>query len=286
MSVSATAPNTCGMQRTAYGSCTRSQFSWLRADLTVGEQPPEAVRNIVLARQAAGGMNAGIEGRVAPGQRIDGQSAHDDRAVQQVLRAQQSFDGKRGAELCAVEERESFLGFELERSNARGMRYFLGRQCATALARLTFADQREGEMRERARSPEAPTEPRPGMTGSTSRLRRAMQRLDHQWANAGKPRRETIGLEEQDTADDRIRQGLADAATVAADQVELQLLDLACGNLPIGECAETGGDAIAHTAVSDRCRNACRGWPARADAHPRPARVSGATARSWQASRW
>jgi hypothetical protein len=115
-------------------------------------------------------------------------------------------------------------------------------------------------MRERARSPLAPTEPRAGTTGSTRGSRHSSSSSTGLEPRAGAPfasafARSSIAAR---TISSGIR--LADAARVAAQEAELQLLGQLLRDRLRDEAAEAGVDAVGVLARPwPRCRRPPRG---------------------------
>ena len=95
-----------------------------------------------------------------------------------------------------------------------------------------------------ARSPLAPTEPRLGTTGSTPAVEALEQQLDELRPRAGAPLRERVRAQQHRRADDLVRVRVADAARVAAQQPELELLGQLLRDRLRDEAAEAGVDAV------------------------------------------
>ena len=85
-----------------------------RHDAAAFEQFAIRGGDVDLALMAADGVDARIERNVASLGRLQRKRAGDDRRREDVLGAQQSADGERGRHLGAVDQREAFLGSELD----------------------------------------------------------------------------------------------------------------------------------------------------------------------------
>ena len=103
-----------------------------------------------------------------------------------------------------------------------------------------------------ARSPDAPTDPRLGITGSRPRSSICDQRLEDDVAGARVALGEHVGAQQHQRPGRLGPDGLPDAAAVAQHQVALQFDDIVAGDGHVRELAEAGGDAVDHPAVGDQ----------------------------------
>lgn len=101
---------------------------------------------------------------------IGGERAGHERRPQAAMRPEEAGQSQGRRDLRAVDEREPLLGGEGERFEAGAGEGVAGGQADAPEQGLALADHHRGHMGDvGARSPEAPTEPWPGMTGSRSR---------------------------------------------------------------------------------------------------------------------
>ena len=109
-----------------------------------------------------------------------------------------------------------------------------------------------------------------GHAGKDATVETVDQELDGRRPGAGVPFRERVRAKQHRGPDDVVRVGLADTARVAAQEAELELLDLGPAGIVWGdEAAEAGVDAvgvlvsIATSSTSARAASIC--WVAAAD---------------------
>ena len=111
-------------------------------------------------------VDALIERRIAAFQRIHRHGAGDDGGGEHVFGAEQSRQGQRRGHLRAVDQRQAFLGAQLERLKSRASRR-PSAAGSTAPRTRTWPMPSSTVLRcaKGARSPDAPTEPCAGITG-------------------------------------------------------------------------------------------------------------------------
>ena len=102
-----------------------------------------------------------------------------------------------------------------------------------------------------ARSPEAPTEPWPGMTGIEVRLQAGGQMLDRRPAHARGALREARELQRHHQPHDGSRQRLADAGGMREHDVALERREIGGADAHAGELSEAGVDAVDRLALRD-----------------------------------
>ena len=102
-----------------------------------------------------------------------------------------------------------------------------------------------------ARSPDAPTDPWPGMTGIRSAFRQAVQMLDGGPAHARGALREARELERHHQAHDGGRQRLADAGGMREHDVALERREIGGADAHARELSEAGVDAVDRLALGD-----------------------------------
>ena len=110
--------------------------------------------------------------------------------------------------------------------------------------RLPFADERQREMRERREVAARPDRAARGHPRQHAAVQALEQQLDGHDARAGEPLRERVRAQQHRGADDVVGVRLADAARMAAQEAQLQLLGELLRNVSRDEAAEAGVDAV------------------------------------------
>ena len=189
-------------------------------------------------------VNAVVEGRIAALQRVHRHGARDDRGAEHVLGAEQSRQCQRGGYLCAVDERESFLGVQSDSLQSRQAQPFGRRQHLASHADAAHAQQRGAQVRQRGE-----------IAGGAHRSLRRDHRIDlvleqcheafHQsQRDAGMTSRQRVDLERENQPDDGVGQGVADAGRVRKQEISLQQFELVRGYARLCEQPEARVDAI------------------------------------------
>jgi hypothetical protein len=115
-------------------------------------------------------VDARVEGAVAAARGVHRQRADHQRRFQHRLEAEQRVQRQRGAGLRAVDQRQAFLGRQLQRRDALGAQR-VGRRAALAVHHeLALAHQRQRHVRQRRQVALAPTEPWLGTQGTRPAL--------------------------------------------------------------------------------------------------------------------
>ncbi len=185
-----------------------------------------------------------VEARPRALERLERERAGEVGDAGEPSRAHEREGGHRGHELRAVDQRQTLLRRQRDRLEPRG-----GERVGAAVERPgeprpTLADERQGQVRERrevaARADRA--------AGGDARQHAPVQALDQQLdrldARAGVALCERVRAQQHRRPDDVGRIGLADPTRMAAEQPELELLDLIVGNRLGDEAAEAGVDAV------------------------------------------
>src|SRR5690606_35541731 len=200
------------------------------------EQQAKTPRDFDLVRGSTRFMYASVEWRVTARKPIDRECPRDDRGCEQGFRSKQPVERERQAQLSSIDERETFFCLERDRCEARRIAYGSTFEALIAAERLAFADQAQRDVRER--SEVAGCADRAARRNDRQHvvLEQGEQRLYDFGSCAGEACSEGIRFQEQDEPHDRARQRVADAARVAAHQVQLQLTNLLGGNALVREC--------------------------------------------------
>ena len=218
------------------------------------------------------------EARARALQRLERQRAGEVGRLREPARAHEAERAERGHELRAVDEREPLLRLQPDglEPDARRAPPPPGRSSPSTDA---SPSPTSGSARcaSGARSPLAPTEPRLGTCGQHAAVEALDQQLDRLDPRARVALRERVRAQQHRRAHDLVRVRLADAARVAAQQAELQLLGQLLGNRLRDEAAEAGVDAVrvlaraVRGALDELARRAIRSRAASASATGRAA---------------
>ena len=158
----------------------------------------------------------------------------------------------RGHELGAVDQRQALLGGEHERLQAGAAQSLgAGHHLAVQLDHA-LADQRQGQVCERCQVAAGAQRAARRHHRVHARGEQRQQQLDGLAADAGRAGRERVRAQQHRGPHDLGREGVTDAAGVAAQQVELQPRDLVVLDGDVHEAAEPGVDPIGRRARLDR----------------------------------
>ena len=194
--------------------------------------------------------------------------------LRQPLRPHETERAERRHELRAVHEREAFLRLQPDRLEPdRVERGGAGQQPAVDPG-LALADQRQGEVGERGKVAARAHRAAARDVREDAAVQALDQQLDRDDASAGVALGERVRAQQHRRAHDLVRVRLADAAGVAAQEPQLELLGQLLGDRARDESAEAGVHAVGVLA-------ACR---ARRSRRPR-ARHASAPARRRSARR-
>ena len=142
------------MQRSEYASCTRAAFAMGFANLAAFEHPAQVGGGLDLSGMRTCSVNTLVEGDIGASQRVESHRTDHVGGIDQDFRRKQREGSDREHGLRAVDQRNSFFGFENQRldpalrfnASAAGMRLPLAPD--TRLHRSTRA-QDELEVRDR-----------------------------------------------------------------------------------------------------------------------------------------
>ena len=151
----------------------------------------------------------------------------------------------------AVDQRQAFLGRQLDGRQARATQRFGARELLAGDARAALPAEHDGDVRERCevagRADRAPAR----HDRQHVALEQAEQQLDELGADARVALGEAVDEQQQHAAHDLVRQRLADADRMRAHEVELQLRGVRRVDPHRREIAEPGRDAVHDGAVGD-----------------------------------
>src|SRR5262249_32522505 len=142
--------------------------------------------------------------------------------------------------LSSVEQREPFLRRELYRRDTGASQRLATRNPLAAIDRFALANHAKRDMRQRreitARSHRSLLWD-PGMHAG---VEHRCERLRDHWTDAAVSERQRVRPQRDDCARLGFRQRAPNAAGVAANQIELQPLDLVLGDAHLAQLAEAG----------------------------------------------
>lgn len=199
-----------------------------------------------------------MERRVRSHGGISRKGAGDERRLRRTMGAEQTCECERSRSLGAVDQCQPFLGGKHDRFQA-GLFQRLCAGEALALIKASPSPIMAAVMcASGARSPEAPTEPFRGSSGSRL-FQHVFDEGDDFKPYAGCAATERNQLQRHDETHDVFRKRLADAAAMREDQIALQGGDIACRDADRGEFSEARIDAVNRLVACRDFRNArCR----------------------------
>ena len=191
-----------------------------------------------------GGVNPRFERRNRAAQRVDGQRGDDVGGAGQTGRGVhgQRQHGRRG--LGAVDQRQSFLGRRPYRREAGCAQRLAGGPPGRAVPHVAFADQGQGDVRERRQVAAGPDRAAARHVGMDAGVEQREQRLERLDADARVALGQHVGAQRHRRAHRAHRQRLADAGGVAAHQVHLQGVEVGAVDARLRERPEAGVDAV------------------------------------------
>ena len=89
------------------------------------------------------------------------------------------------------------------------------------------------------------------MTGQTFLIQHLDEKLDDLQPDPAETQGENIGTEQHHRAHFRLGERAADAAGMAADEIDLELLQFVRGNVHVGQFSEAGADTVNDGAPCD-----------------------------------
>jgi len=219
-------------------------------DLRAGEQASDRGGDFALPGLVSSGVEAIVEECVGRAASVDGHGGGAEGGREERVDIDQGECGTAGHEVRAVDEGESFFGFERERGDVVDLECFSGGAGVAALMEhATLAHEREGDMGERGEVAGRTDRTDLGDEGDDVRVEHAEDLFDDDRPNARVSASERGGEEKHDAANDVRRQGVADAGGVGADEVVLEVSELIVGDACAAEGSEAGVDAVVGEAV-------------------------------------
>ena len=189
-------------------------------------------------------MNTRIERRARTQYRFHGEAATGKRAGEQVFTFEQAAQRVSSGYLSTVEQGQAFFGSQGQRRKAGDFQRFGRFKPFALVARLAFAEQHQGHMRQWRQ-----------VTGCTNRtfqwnvrvhlgVDQRDQRVDHLATNPGKPTAQAVDLEHHDQPHQRIADRLTHASGMGQHQRALEVLQVFAGDAGRSEQAKTSVDAV------------------------------------------
>ena len=216
------------------------------------EQAEQVRRRRLLPAKGAQRVDLRQEARARAVERLDGHRAGDVGRDLEPARAHEAERADGCHELRAVDERQPLLRAKLQRLETDGGERFAAGQQPPFDPRIAFADEGQREVRERCQVAARAH----GATARHDREHAAVEALDQQLhdlhAGSGIALRERVCPEQHRRAHDLRRIRLPDAAGVAAQEAELELLRLLCGDGLRDEPPEARVDAVRVLALAER----------------------------------
>ena len=151
-------------------------------------------------------------------------------------------------------ERPSLLARRIGSSPTRAERVAAGEPLALD-DRLALADERQREVGERGEVAARPDRPARGHDREDTAVQALDEQLHRRDARSREALRERVRAQEHRRAHDLVRVRLADAARVAAQEAELELLGELLGDVRRDEAAEAGVDAVGVLAAASTSRS-------------------------------
>ena len=221
------------------------------ANLAVGEQVAEMLGGGDLAGVGTSGMDAGIEWRGRAAESFEGHGAGEVGEFGDAESANESESADGGDGLGAVEERESFFSFEGEGRAPGFEQGHGGGDGAAVLQDHAFADEGEGEVGQRGQIAAGADGATGGDDGVDPVIEEEEQGVDDRGPDAAEAFGEDVGAKQEHGADGGVRERIAEAAGMAADEVALQVLKLGGIDADVRKLAEAGIDAVGGFAAGE-----------------------------------
>jgi len=214
------------------------------ADLAAAVEALEMAGDESVAGMRARIGDARIEGDRAAAKRVERERGGDVSRIGGNFGVAQGESEKSEHGLGAVEEREAFLGVQHERVDSRCAKGFGAGHAAAFENGFAFADGDEREMRERREIAGSADGALRRDDGKNITIEHGEERIGDDRSDAGKALGQGVGAKSEHGARGGRAERFADAAGVAANEIELQVADFVVGNTRGGEFAEAGVDAV------------------------------------------
>lgn len=219
-------------------------------DLRAFEELSDRGGDCALSGLVSSGVEAIVEEGVGRAAGVDGHGGRAEGGGEERVDIDERECGTACHEVRAVDEGESFFGFEPERGDLVDLECFRGGASVAALMEhATLAHEGEGDMGERGEVAGSTDRTDLGDEGDDVRVEHAEDLFDDDRSNARVSASERGGEEKHDAANDLRRQGVADAGGVGADEVVLEVAELVVGDACAAEGSEAGVNAVVGEAV-------------------------------------
>ena len=226
------------------------------ADLALLEKRPVGGGDVALPDVPAQRVNARVEGRVAPRRRIDRECTRHQSGGEHVLARKEPHQCQRVRYLRSVEQRQPFLGRELERGDAGCGERLGGGKHPRLHADLAEAEEGEREMRERCEIARGADRTLRGHRREDACVVHYDQALDELDPHSRMPAREAGDLQCDREPYGRVVEQRAGACRMRKHDVALQGGELGIGNACLREAAEAGVDAVGRCATREYATDA------------------------------
>ena len=177
-------------------------------------------------------------------ERLDRERAGDVGGLREPLGPDEPERGEGAHELRPVHEREAFLRLQAKRLEARARERLGAREKLAVKHCPSFADERQREMRQRSEVAAGADRAAARHLRQDPAIEKVEQPLGDLRTSSRVPLRERVGAHEQRGADDLVGVRLADAARMAAQQPELELLGQLSRHARRDEPPESRGHAV------------------------------------------
>ena len=181
------------------------------------------LRHRLLAGMGTRLVNPRIKRRRRSLQRLQAHRAGNICDAREAFRAQQSQPTHRMHGLCSIQERETLFRFQDDRAQPGLAERFETRQPRAAVEHFAFTDQRQSKVRQRRQIPARADRTFLGYYRIDAPVQQFAQQLDDFQTDPTQSEREDIGSKQYHRPHFRNGERLADAASVAANKIQLQL---------------------------------------------------------------
>ncbi len=150
-----------------------------------------------------------------------------------------------------LSKREAFLGLQVRRLKPGFLQRVRARHALALEKSFPFPEQRKRKMRQRREIPAGPDRALLRNDRADVRIQHPDEEFDDLEPNPAEAQREDVGPEQHHCAHLRLRERAADAAGMAAHEIDLELLQFVRGNVHVGQLSEAGADTVNDGAPRD-----------------------------------
>ena len=251
-SVSRTAPWTCGMQRSEYGSWTLWSCPWWPVWSVLSRRRcRSSAATATWPGCGRASWYAAANATSVPSKRLDAHRPDDARGPDQAVRVGQDERPDRAHHLGPVEERQAFLGLERERLEAGFAQREHRRHERAADLHLAPTDERQRQVRERREVAGGADAPLLGHDRMDAQAQEVEEAIDEQWPAAAVTQCERVGPQQEHRPDDLAWERRADPGRVAHQEVLLETTGVGRRDRGRGERPEPRRHAVDHGALGD-----------------------------------